>query len=240
MTVTTRPTKTPSDMERQLTFDLGRRPALGREDFFVSPANAAAVTAIEDWTGWPQGKLVLVGPEGAGKTHLVAVWSALSGAAILHASALGQADLPGLAAGGAVAVRDADRVSDEAALFHLHNLLAEARGALLLSARTPPARWPLRLPDLASRMQAASVVTLGPPDDALLGAALLKGFADRQLAVQPSLLEYLIPRMDRSMAGAARLVAALDAAALEGKRPVNRTLAALVLARLDKDLADGA
>ncbi|MBK1635237.1 DnaA ATPase domain-containing protein [Rhodovulum adriaticum] len=211
-------------MARQLILDLPVRPARGRDDFFVSPANALVVTQVEAWRDWPQGKLLLIGPEGAGKTHLVHVWAALTGAEVIDALDLAAADLPGLAATGAVAVDGADRIAgtrpDEEALFHLHNLLLAEGGALLLTARTPPRDWPLLLPDLASRMQGTATAHLDAPDDALLAAVLVKLFADRQLTVQPDLILYLLGRMERSMAAAAHIVAQIDREALAtGRRP---------------------
>jgi hypothetical protein len=65
---------------QQLAFDLPARPALEREDFFVSVANAQAVALIEGWRDWPARKLALSGPRGAGKTHLAHVWAARAGA----------------------------------------------------------------------------------------------------------------------------------------------------------------
>ena len=113
--------------------------------------------------------------------------------------------------------------------FHLHVLLARTGGVLLLTAAAPPRDWGLTLPDLMSRMQAAPVTRIEPPDDALLSAVLVKLFADRQLAVAPNLIPYLVARMPRSVGAARELVAALDAAALAEGRPVTRSLAAGLL-----------
>lgn len=217
-------------MPEQLTFDLPTVAALGREDFFVSPANATAVAMLEGWQSWPAGKMVLVGPPASGKTHLAHVWAQMTGAAIIGADALATADIAALAEGPALVVEDLGRPGlDEDALFHLHNLCAAEGSALLMTAAAPPALWPLRLADLASRMQAATVTTLEPPDDALLQAVLLKLFSDRQITVPPNLLPYLTGRMDRSFAAARALVAKIDAAALSQKRAVTRKLAAEVL-----------
>lgn len=215
-------------MIRQLAFDLPNAEAMSREDFFVTTTNALALQTVEAWQDWPGRKLLLVGPEGAGKTHLAHVWAAQAKAALLSARDLGGTDLAPLA-GRPVAVEDADRIGlAEVPLFHLHNL-ATSGAALLLTARTPPRDWGLRLPDLVSRMQATAIAHLDAPDDALLSAVLVKLFADRQVAVPANLIPYLVGRMPRSVGAARALVAALDARALAAGRPITRALAGEVL-----------
>ncbi|MFV0335128.1 MAG: chromosomal replication initiator DnaA [Tropicimonas sp.] len=216
-------------MIRQLNLDLPVRSATGREDFFVSPSNALAVAQIDRWRKWPHGKLALIGPEGSGKTHLSHIWAEETGARIVAARDLsGSQPRP-----GNVVVEDVPDIAGngagERALFHLHNFVLAEGGMLLVTGDRPPALWPIRLPDLASRMRATPTARLEPPDDALLQALLLKLFTDRQITVPPGLLPWLLKRMDRSFAEAARIVAALDQRALETGRPIGPKLAAEVL-----------
>lgn len=219
-------------MSRQLVFDLPAKDGMTRAEFFVSPANALALAALDGWQGWPGGKMLLLGPPGAGKSHLAQIWATDTGAAQVAGAGLEDTDIATLAA-ARVVVEDAEAVAGnalaETALFHLHNLLAQTGGVLLLTAAAPPRDWGLTLPDLMSRMQAAPVTRIEPPDDALLSAVLVKLFADRQLAVAPNLIPYLVARMPRSVGAARELVAALDAAALAEGRPVTRSLAAGLL-----------
>ena len=226
-------------MPQQLGLDLPSRTALGRDAFFVSPANAVALAMIDGWQDWAGGKLVLTGPEGAGKTHLTHVWAEMAGAAILSASDLRIEDVPSLAQ-GPVAVEDVPEIGGqseaETALFHLHNLALSEGQHLLFTGTGPVVDWNLRLPDLLSRLQGTTAVQLDAPDDALLSALLVKLLADRQLMPKPDLIPYLLGRMDRSFAAAIDLVERLDAASLALKRPITRHLAAQVL---DKD-ASGA
>ena len=219
-------------MSDQLSFDLPSRAALGREDFFISPANALAVAMIDGHSQWPGGKLALCGPVGAGKTHLVQVWSAQTGAKVISANALDTADILALAQ-TSIAVEDVDRIAGnlacEKGLFHLHNLVLAEQNQLLLTGRTPPSHWPLALPDLASRVQASQCVQLELPDDTLLSAVLGKLFADRQLNPAPDVIPFLALRIDRSFIAAQTIVDALDQTALRQQRAITRKFAADVL-----------
>ncbi len=216
-------------MALQLTLDLPVRASLDRGDFFVSDVNRMALARLEDPAAWPDGKLVLAGPEGAGKTHLAHVWAEREGARLMRPQDLERLDIGGLE--GSVALDDADGIASgaEAALLHLHNRVAASGNRLLLTARRAPRRWKVGLPDLKSRMEATDVVRIGAPDEALLSAVLMKLFADRQNAVTPSAIRWLARNLDRSFAEAQRAVAAIDARALAERRKVTRDLAAEVL-----------
>jgi chromosomal replication initiation ATPase DnaA len=219
-------------MSRQLSFALPAQVALGPSDFFTSPANAGAFQLVT--TGqWPLGKLVLTGPAGAGKSHLVRVWQGMTGGQVVAARSL--AEMVRAPPGAQVAVEDADHLPQaaEEALFHLHNHLAATGGRLLITARTPPARWTVALPDLASRLQATTVVSIADPDDALLFAVIAKHFADRQLHPAPDVVPYLATRIERSFAAAAAVVARIDTAALAAQRPVTRAFVRAILDHAD-------
>ena len=122
------------------------------------------------------------------------------------------------------AVDNADRVEDERALLHLYNLVAEREGSLLLAAR-PLAQWGVGLADLLSRLRTAWSVAIGAPDEALLAALLVKQFGDRQLRVEPGVVELLVQQMERSFASAAALVRQLDALSLRTSRPISAAMA---------------
>lgn len=208
-------------MTRQLPLELGAEASFAREDLVVGTANAEALAWIDAWPDWPAPGLVVWGPEGSGKSHLAAIWLRRSGgrrvaidtaiAAVDGAvtpSVLVEDVESGLASGSAA----------ELHLLHAYNLVAQARGSLLLTSRVPPARWPGSLPDLRSRMQALPAVALRAPDDAMLAAVLTKLFADRQLAPGPDVVSFIAPRIERSFARLARVVDAVDRAALAAHR----------------------
>ena len=215
---------------RQLAFSLDHDKSFARDDFLTGPSNAAAAGLIERWPDWPNPVVVLTGPEGAGKSHLAAIWAETTGARFLAGRALGQADLHASLSTGALVLEDlAGSDIDERRLFHLLNLAREEGAFVLVTARTAPAGWALQIPDLASRLRALPAVELGPPDDVLLRAVLVKLFADRQLAVEENLVGYLSVRIERSFAAAQHIVQRLDDEALRRQRPVSRVMAAEIM-----------
>jgi len=204
----------------QLALDLGHRPAFGREDFLVASGNREAVEWIDRWPAWPGHVLALFGPAGCGKSHLAQVYALKSRAVALAAPDLTPEVVgPTLERANAFVIEEAG-LADERALFHLFNAVREAKGTMLITGREPPARWAVALADLRSRLASIPAVRIAPPDDALMEALLVKLFADRQLAVAPDVVAYLLRRMDRSFAAARQIVATADARSLAGKRPI--------------------
>jgi chromosomal replication initiation ATPase DnaA len=215
---------------RQLVLSLPHSESLAREDFLESPCNAAALRMVESWPAWPDSSLALIGPPGSGKSHLAAVWADRAGARRLSSRALDTTSLPDALATGAVVVEDVvPGFIAETALFHLVNLAREERAYVLLTSRTSPGRWRVVTPDLVSRLRALPTVVLEPADEPLIKAVLVKLFADRQLAVDEKLLNYVAMRIERSTPAARAAVELLDLASMRLKRPLTRALAAATL-----------
>lgn len=216
----------------QLALKLPLEPRFGREDFLVSPSNETAWDVFEQWPEWPGRMLLLLGPTGAGKSHLAAIWSHRVHARVAQAVSLPFMDLPELASAHAVLIEDADQApAAEAELFHLINLMQAGQGYLAITARAWPDAWGVRTRDLLSRLRLAPAIEIGEPDDALIRAVLVKLFFDRQLAVDASVIEYLAVRIERSLDAARRIVEILDTEALAAGRPITRPMAAKVLQR---------
>src|SRR6266850_1051872 len=215
----------------QLPLDLRCRPSFARSDFLSSERNVAAVERIDRWPDWPSAALALHGPAGCGKTHLAHLWCERASATLIAGEALTPAALPRLLEKDQcrVAIDDAHRAS-ERALLHLYNSCVERQGSLLITARQPAGLWKIVIKDLRSRLRAIPGVAIEAPDDALLGAVLVKHFADRQVPVAPDLIVYLLRRIGRSFADAAAVAARLDAAALSSGGPITIPLARRVLA----------
>ena len=215
---------------RQLAFALPHAESLSRDNFMEGPANEAGLALIDSWPDWPNRIMLLVGPEGSGKSHLAAIWAEQAGARAIAARALTADGVPGALATGALVVEDLKPGQfDERAMFHLMNLARQDEAFVLVTARISPSAFEVELRDLRSRLRAVPTVSLLSPDDLLFRGLIVKFCADRQLSIDETVVSYLINRIERSYAAARQAVELLDAEALRRGRPVTRALAAELL-----------
>ncbi|MER9657339.1 DnaA regulatory inactivator HdaA [Mesorhizobium sp. M0152] len=222
-----------TDTPRQLPLDLGHGTGYSRDELVVSGTNSQAVALVDRWPDWPSSLVVLAGPAGSGKTHLASIWRARANAVAIDARRIGDS-IETLGARPAL-IDDVDTGAvDEQGLFHLINAVRGAGSTLLLTARRFPSAWGVSLPDLASRLKVAATVEIHEPDDLLLAGVITKLFADRQVEVEPHVVQYLVRRIERSLATAMRVVERLDRAALERKTPITRALAAEAVSAMDE------
>jgi chromosomal replication initiation ATPase DnaA len=214
---------------KQMPLELMHTTGFSRDELVVTPSNALAINLIDSWPQWPARLMVLAGPLGSGKSHLASIWAQkagarqLSGDALVIPAGIGNSLIDGIG----------EDAINETALFHLINAVREADASLLITSRRWPSEWPVTLPDLMSRIKSAPTVEISEPDDALLSGVITKLFADRQLVVEPSLVAFLVSRIERSLATAQNVVERLDKAALIAKSRVTRQMANAVLTELD-------
>ncbi|WFU10068.1 DnaA regulatory inactivator HdaA [Rhizobium sp. CB3090] len=205
--------------------------ATGRDDLLVADPLNAAVKIVDSWPHWPSPVVILAGPVGSGKSHLASIWRERSGATAIHPKAGSGAAV--VAANGPVIFEDVDRLGfDDTELFHVINSVRENGTGLLMTSRLWPMSWPVTLPDLRSRLKAATVVEIGEPDEELLSQVIVKLFADRQLYIDDKLVLYIVNRMERSLNAAQLIVDRLDRLALGRGTRITRILAAEVLNEL--------
>ncbi|KAB0680694.1 DnaA ATPase domain-containing protein [Aureimonas leprariae] len=220
---------------RQFPLALPHRPSLTRDDLIVTKANQTAVAALDAWPNWPHPVLLVVGPEGAGKSHLAAAWRELAGAADFDGR------IPEAPQPFAIVIDGLeDWIDRERELFEVLNAARLGGGFVMATARRAPAVLSLRLPDLRSRLRAATQVQIAEPDDALLRGVLHKHFADRQLAVDARLVDYMAERMERSLGAALRIAGEVDREALASKEKVTRGLIRRILGEEERARHDGA
>lgn len=205
----------------QIPLELDHKPSFDPTDFIVSGANSLAYSALLAWPVQGSHLGVLTGPTGAGKSHLASTWQAR-----VNARPVAEGDrFVNLTGSRFFLLEDYDCHNfDEDQLFHLVNWAKERSGGLLITSRTPPARWDIKLPDLKSRLKSAAVFTIDAPDDTLIMLLLAKLFSDRQIQIEPGVIEYAAARMERSFDMVHALVEAVDHVALSQKRKITLPL----------------
>jgi chromosomal replication initiation ATPase DnaA len=220
----------------QLPLPFAHQPGFDPADFVPDASNAAALAWLDRTGDWPDRRLLLWGEPGCGKTHLLHVWAAATGASLVAARDL--RSLPDLPPSGGIAIDDADQVTDETALLHALNTARELARPVLLASRTPPARWAIRLPDLASRLRAITAIQVTTAEPELLGALLVRLLADRQLRVSETVQAWLLLHLPRSPAALRDAVARLDRASLSAGGKISRALAIQALGAMLPALQD--
>jgi chromosomal replication initiation ATPase DnaA len=215
----------------QLLLPFPHVPGYDARDFLPADSNQDALAWLE--TDWPDRRLALWGPAGCGKSHLLHIWAERTGARMLTGPALNSqtlSDLADVPENSALALDDADTVQPEPPLLHLLNTARDRGLRVLLTGRTPPSRWPIRLPDLSSRLRAITAVEVRAPSDDLLTALLMHLLSDRQLTVAQPVQDWLLTHLPRSPSVLRQAVARLDRVSLAMGKPITRSLAARILA----------
>lgn len=222
---------------RQLPLDLPVEPRFELQDFLLSPSNEDAYAALDRWPDWSDPVAILVGSRGSGKSHLAAIWASKSHAWTIPRRDLTAMRVPELVSNGALVIEDCDRSQgNEPAFFHLLNAARERSCSILLTASSEPGHWRIETPDLLSRLRLAPNILLQDPDDALLGAILVKMFVDRQLMVDTTVVDLIKTRAERSISSVRDIVARIDREGLARGIRISRGLVQEIL-RQDEALA---
>ena len=233
-------TKTPTRKDSvQLPLRLPHEPAMAADDFLLGDCNRQAFEFITSWPRWPSPFALLTGPPGSGKSHLASIWMEQTGAQLLASPAIATASADAINPSACLCIEDlVPGEIDQRSLFHIFNLVRSAGGFLLLTSAEPLARWTVTLPDLLSRLRAATPVRLTEPDEDLFRRLLVKLLADRMISIDQRVLDFLVLRAERSYAAASGLVERLDEASLSHKRPITRPIAAEVMAHFERSTSE--
>lgn len=200
----------------QIPFDLSPEPTPSFSNFLLSDSNSLAVKMLKAWPDWPAPVLLLLGPQGSGKTHLGQAWSS---------------DTKG------VFIDEASSVSESKLFAIMNQALNGEISGLLLADRRAPESWGTSLPDLRSRLSNTPVITLDEPDDDILEPIMRKLFEDKGRVVSQDVIKYLLKYHERSIAAQRVIVLELEAAAQRQKADITKTFAAKYLkSRSERDL----
>lgn len=185
-----------------------------RDSFMPSQCNEDALAWIDRWPNWPSPALIIHGPKGCGKTHLLHIWKDIVGEQGIAID--NSADIFGN--------KDA-----EEGLFHAYNLAKENGTYLMISMEHSPAVQDIQLPDLASRLRASAQASVHEPDDIAIQSVMIKLMHDRQMKITPEVVNFILPRIERSYTAVRHLVEGLDIASLSEKRAITIPLVKTII-----------
>ena len=217
----------------QIAIPFPNTPSFKDEDYLVSNCNSNVFNAVSQWPNWAYPVYRIEGPRGSGKTHLGKIWQRQTGAKLIEANDLAD-HLEGYAKNPThILVENIDHTIGEDDLFHLYNLVRAENKNMLMTSTCSLAEWNLTLPDLISRMSTVPVFSISEPDDQLMRMVLMKLSSDRQIQLNLNVIEYLLPRIERSFEAIQRYVLALDEYSLREKRKITIPLAKKIIAEIN-------
>ena len=226
-------------MPQQYIFSFPTHEKLTRDNFIIADCNRDAFDILQKYPDWPAPFLAIYGEAKSGKSHLIkAWWQDNYNAITLHQCRFSElAMLDNNLPDDTLIWLDDDRADDtmltkaskeshEEALFHLYNrIMLKQQKGLIITSITPPTKWRISLPDLASRLKSVPHVQLGMPNDALLAQLFRKLCNDRQIKLDDKIIDYLLVRMERSFTACYDLCDRLNQHSLTRKGKITLTIA---------------
>lgn len=184
---------------RQIALPLDELRFGSATSLIITESNAAIVAALGQFGDWPGRCAILAGPPRSGKSLLARYFASHSGGLVIE---------------------DAESAGEET-LFNAWNRAQVGGPPLLLISRFAPPDWNIALADLRSRLGAALLLQIPPPDDELLGQLIQKHLGDRGTAIGMEALAYASRRIERSYSAIEQFARDANALALAESGPVN-------------------
>jgi chromosomal replication initiation ATPase DnaA len=206
-------------MTKQIPFKLPHDASFAAEDYIISSSNKSAHDMLMSWPNWSAHALMLIGPRASGKSHLASIWAEKAGALRIDGALLEEGDVEHVCSNVIFEI-EAHDMFDQRVLFHLYNWAKEQGLSLLISSDTPVDEWSFEFPDLKSRLLSLPVAYIDHPDDQLITILLQKLFSDRQQTISPTVINYLLPRIERSFEATSNIVEQIDHMALAKKSKI--------------------
>ena len=197
----------------QSYFNYNLKPGLAIDDFFVSTSNKKAYSFILN-KKIDNKKILLIGPNKSGKTHLGKIWQKNNNAIsyennfeiILNYKKN-------------IFIDDFLKNINEEQIFHLINHCSINKLTILLTSNKEVFEHNFLLKDLVSRLKTFNLLRIDLPDDDLIINLIIKLLHDKQIIIKnEEIFHYILKRIERSYEEIFLLIEKIDKLSLEKKR----------------------
>jgi len=197
----------------QSYFNYNLKPGLAIDDFFVSTSNKKAYSFILN-KKIDNKKILLIGPNKSGKTHLGKIWQKNNNAVsyennfeiILNYKKN-------------IFIDDFLKNINEEQIFHLINHCSINKLTILLTSKKEVFEHNFLLKDLVSRLKTFNLLRINLPDDDLIINLMIKLLHDKQIIIKnEEIFHYILKRIERSYEEVFLLIENIDKLSLEKKR----------------------
>jgi len=197
----------------QSYFNYNLKPGLAIDDFFVSTSNKKAYSFILN-NKIDNKKILLIGPNKSGKTHLGKIWQKNNNAIsyennfeiILNYKKN-------------IFIDDFLKNINEEQIFHLINHCSINKLTILLTSNKELFEHNFLLKDLVSRLKTFNLLRINLPDDDLIINLIIKLLHDKQIIIKnKEIFHYILKRIERSYEDTFLLIENIDKLSLEKKR----------------------
>ena len=202
----------------------------------AGPENELAIKWLKKWPEWPPPSrfLNIFGPNACGKSRLGRFHQQRTGAQIL--TKLVKWDP--LEITGNHFILDDITISknwSEEALFFLYQTVTGNSGTVLFLSEKPISNLAWRLDDLRSRFRSVNAQEILPLSEVSLRPILELYFTERQCVIAQTVLDFLVPRVQREYSYIQKLVYEIDKLSLNNKKAVSIRLVKQVLSEMSRD-----
>jgi len=197
----------------QSYFNYNLKPGLAIDDFFVSTSNKKAYSFILN-KKIDNKKILLIGPNKSGKTHLGKIWQKNNNAIsyennfeiILNYKKN-------------IFIDDFFKNINEEQIFHLINHCSINKLTILLTSNKEVFEHNFLLKDLVSRLKTFNLLRINLPDDDLIINLIIKLLHDKQIIIKnKEIFNYILKRIERTYEEIFLLIENIDKLSLEKKR----------------------
>ena len=197
----------------QSYFNYNLKPGLAIDDFFVSTSNKNAYNFILN-KKIDNKKILLIGPNKSGKTHLGKIWQKNNNAVsyennfeiILNYKKN-------------IFIDDFLNNINEEKIFHLINHCSINKLTILFTSNKEMFEHNFFLQDLLSRIKTFHTLRIDLPDDDLIINLMIKLLHDKQIIIKnEEIFHYILKRIERSYEEIFLLIEKIDKLSLEKKR----------------------